>query len=683
MEFIKINSNETDPRDWFSLVWKWVLAGLVLFLIGAYYLFGWNRFFTLDSIQDRLADWQGKVQKELPLTLALFFTGYVAVTALSLPAAAILSLLAGALFGRWSGTVIVSLASTLGATLAFLGTRFLFRDSLQKRYDKSLQKIGEGIQHDGPWYLLTLRLVPAIPFFLINMGMALTPISTWTFAGVSWLGMLPGTFLYVNAGTELATLDSVNDLFSPRILGSLALLGLLPLVLRWILRSRVSFRLVLTGLVGILALLVTAGLIRTYFRYQTAAEMMIPVREYLNSEYPEDPANRSQHHGQYNGRSLKLVQKDPVHFDFIFEPQNSHVARVIFRNVDVSLMTPSLPSWTRNDPGLQRIALTDRQWNRQQVRFGTTGASHFEVEGGNGFEVKGLYSAELAKNCLNAGLWEVLLLTNEGGEKAVYYQGWFTFPLGHYQKLFEQNTQLPYRNHWYYLEHWFDPAGTAMNLEGLRTVSDESRVQALFDPEEAIIASGEQIRKRRTVIGENILSWKDFYSGKKIRFATFIPPGRYSVNHPWQNQYRKIRQFDGAIIRSIRTPANEQTYQEIELTFSSPGVDGQYRFIVSGFQLEKLPVLPAKDYSKGMYMPMGIGTPPFYQSWEDLQKNPPSKSPYFSLLLDEKNHWIDHHQFAIDGPVLHRDEKDPSKIHLYLLSYERQTLIGHFIVPMK
>src|SRR5262249_23653847 len=151
-----------------------------------------------------------------------------------------------------------------------------------------------------------------------------------------------------------------------------------------------------------------------------------------NAQYPEDPALRSVHFGQYSGRRLKLLQRDPTHFDFALEPLRKHVATVVFRDVDVSLMTPSEPVWVKGDADLERIALTDRQWNRQKVSFDPHSAQ-VEVSGGNGFERENLFSAELAKNCLNAGLWEVLLFVRENGHKALYYHGWFTFPLGHYK----------------------------------------------------------------------------------------------------------------------------------------------------------------------------------------------------------------------------------------------------------
>ncbi len=423
--------------------------------------------------------------------------------------------------------------------------------------------------------------------------------------------------------------------------------------------------------------------LHVYSRYHTAETMQITVRELSNNEYPEDPALRSVNYGKYEGRELKLVQRDATHFDFIFESNNPHVAKVVFRDIDVSMMTPSLPEWTKQDEGLKRIALTDRQWNRQQVRF-EPGSQNIEIFGGDGFEKNNIFSAELAKNCLNAGLWEVLLFSKENDNKVIYYHGWFTFPLGHYKNLFEHNTGLAYLGYWHFLEHWFDPAGTVVDVSALREVVSEHIPTTVFDPTEKMVSFGEQLAKRRTTIANNILQWSDFYAakGENIRFASFIPPGRYSVDHQWQNQYWKIDKFDQAILRDIRSPGDQRTLQELELSFHS-SVDGsKSRFFVSGVDMKALPQLPISDYPKGLYMPMGIGVPPFYQAYADLQLKPLERSPFFSVLLDDKNQWIDHHSLALDGAVMHRDLNNPDLLHVYLLSYERHSLIGHFVVSL-
>ena len=159
-----------------------------------------------------------------------YFLIYVAVTALSLPGAAVMTLAGGALFGLGIGTLLVSFASSIGATLAFLVSRFLLRDWVQARYGERLGAINPGMEKDGAFYLFTLRLVPVFPFFIINLLMGLTPIRTRTFYWVSQVGMLAGTLVYVNAGTQLARLDSLSGILSPGLLASFALLGVFPLL---------------------------------------------------------------------------------------------------------------------------------------------------------------------------------------------------------------------------------------------------------------------------------------------------------------------------------------------------------------------------------------------------------------------------------------------------------------------
>ncbi len=206
-----------------------LLAALVG-LVVAFVALDLGRELGLDALKARRDALQQAFAAHPWRTAGGFFAFYVVVTALSLPGAAVMSLAGGAIFGLWRGLVLVSLASTLGATLAFLSARFLLRDAVQARFGARLAPLNEGIRKDGTVYLLTLRLVPAFPFFLVNLAMGLTPIATWTFAWVSQVGMLLGTLVFVNAGTELAAVASPADVLSPRLLLSFALLGLAPLV---------------------------------------------------------------------------------------------------------------------------------------------------------------------------------------------------------------------------------------------------------------------------------------------------------------------------------------------------------------------------------------------------------------------------------------------------------------------
>ncbi|PMB53291.1 hypothetical protein CEN39_05200 [Fischerella thermalis CCMEE 5201] len=279
-------------------------------------------------------------------------------------------------------------------------------------------------------------------------------------------------------------------------------------------------------------------------RYKFSNQMPIKLTELSNAEYPENPAALSKNFQRYSNRKLTIIKKDDTRFDFVLEPTNQKTAKIVIKNVELNLFVPKVPAWTKKDPGLEVIALTDREWNRQQVSFPANSAN-IEITGGDGFEKQNIVEIALANNCLNAGYWEVLLFTKESNNKSLYYQSWFTFPMGHYKNVFEKNNNISYWKHWWRLEHWQDPSGTVVN------------------------------------------------------------------------------------------------------------------------------------------MPMGIGVPPFYQSYEELQKNHPDQSPYFSVLLDSNNKWIDHHRLAIDGPVMHLDQDNPNLLHLYLLSYERNTLVTHLLINLE
>ncbi|MFN9804803.1 MAG: FAD-dependent oxidoreductase [Betaproteobacteria bacterium] len=207
-----------------------LLLVLIAAAVVAFFALGLDRHLSLAALKQQQGALAALHAEYRVATLAGFFALYVAVTALSLPGAAILTLAAGAIFGFWTGLLLVSFASSIGATLAMLAARFLLRDAVQRRFGERLAPIHAGIAKDGAFYLFALRLVPLFPFFVINLLMGLTPIRTATFYWVSQIGMLAGTAVYVNVGTQLAQLESLAGVLSPALLGSFVLLGVFPLV---------------------------------------------------------------------------------------------------------------------------------------------------------------------------------------------------------------------------------------------------------------------------------------------------------------------------------------------------------------------------------------------------------------------------------------------------------------------
>ncbi|MBF0658147.1 FAD-dependent oxidoreductase [Psychrobacter sp. NG25] len=207
---------------------------IVLLAVGFFY-FDLNQLLTLEGLKGSMAQFNDYKAESPLLIIGGFFLLYVVVTALSLPGAAILTLASGALFGLFQGLVIASFASSIGATLSFLASRYLLRDTIKQRFPERLAAIDAGVEKEGGFYLFTLRLVPVFPFFLINLLMGVTAIKSWTYYWVSQVGMLAGTFVFVNAGTQLAQIESLSGILSLNLILSFALLGIFPLIAKGIL----------------------------------------------------------------------------------------------------------------------------------------------------------------------------------------------------------------------------------------------------------------------------------------------------------------------------------------------------------------------------------------------------------------------------------------------------------------
>lgn len=212
---------------------KLILLLILLASFAAVYV-NFGHLLTLEHVKVFHQNVQNDIQANLFVYSAVYFISYVVITALSIPGAAVVTLLGAALFGFWWSLLLVSFASTIGATIAFLSSRYLLREWVDSKFKDKLVAINDGVEKDGAFYLLTLRLIPVFPFFLINLLMGLTKISVGRFYLFSQLGMLPGTMVYLNAGTQLSEITSLSGLISPQILGSLALLGLFPIIIKFI-----------------------------------------------------------------------------------------------------------------------------------------------------------------------------------------------------------------------------------------------------------------------------------------------------------------------------------------------------------------------------------------------------------------------------------------------------------------
>ncbi|BCS87290.1 TVP38/TMEM64 family protein [Pseudodesulfovibrio sediminis] len=214
---------------------KLLIVSLIVGVIAAYFLFDLGQYFSLEYLKDSREHLQALYAEHTVLVLGVYFLLYVVTTALALPAATVLTLAGGAMFGLVTGVIVVSFASTIGAAMAFIVARYLVGDYVQNKFGDKLSSINKGIEEDGAFYLFTLRLIPVFPFFVINTVIALTPMRFFTYFWVSQVGMFPATIVYVNAGKELGKIDSLSGLLSPSLIISFVILGFFPLVMKKIL----------------------------------------------------------------------------------------------------------------------------------------------------------------------------------------------------------------------------------------------------------------------------------------------------------------------------------------------------------------------------------------------------------------------------------------------------------------
>lgn len=207
-----------------------IVAGAILAAI--FFALDLQQYLTLDYLKESQARFADLYHARPLMVIGVYMAIYILVAALSLPGAVILTLAGGALFGLATGLLIVSFSSSIGATIACFVSRFVLRDWVQKKFGDKLTTINEGVAKEGAFYLFTLRLIPVFPFFVINLAMGLTKMPLFTFYWVSQLGMLAGTAVFVNAGKELAKIDSLSGILSPGLIGSFVILGLFPLIVK-------------------------------------------------------------------------------------------------------------------------------------------------------------------------------------------------------------------------------------------------------------------------------------------------------------------------------------------------------------------------------------------------------------------------------------------------------------------
>ncbi|MDJ1176524.1 hypothetical protein [Roseofilum capinflatum] len=423
----------------------------------------------------------------------------------------------------------------------------------------------------------------------------------------------------------------------------------------------------------LLSLSAIAGAV--YLRYSNFNLTQIP----LNTE-PISSSNLV-------GKRISFYRTSDSLYNIKFEiSQNGQSTPILLNSIDLQLMIPQIPASLHGNQALTQWFLTEREFNRQRVIFPAGSPEIHLPDRFMGYDAQDI-SISLTNNCLGAGYWELALFAQTPDGQQKIYQGYFDFPQGAYARLVSELNGVPYWNYAPSIEPWpgFNfHRGMPFDLDSLRTVKRRYLIDAQDLNNENILALNEQRGKANLMVFnqplDSIKTWEDLRQANP-QFHTFVPPGIYNPDQLWTTQYSQISHLQSATAKTIESPLADQDLLELELIFKSQS--GKIRkFILSGLDWHQIPQVSTDRYDQGLYIPIGFA-PPFTENYQQLKQNPPHKSPLFSVMLDGYNLAMNYRQdIGINGLVIHRDIQNPHKLHFYFMSYERITLVSHYVLDL-
>jgi len=414
---------------------------------------------------------------------------------------------------------------------------------------------------------------------------------------------------------------------------------------------------------------------------QKANEQMVyqsTIKEMTDQEYPDnnDIESRCSDWQEYKHHKVLVERLSKTDFKVTFLPANQNSDTIILKHVNLLEWIPTIPDYLE-DEYLKKIGIINAEWNRQQVKFeeGEFYISYHTEEGRKTTRV------DLARNCLNSYLWEIITYATIDGKQKPLYHGWFDFPRELYRELFDEvnNGKLTFEEYKEYLLDYKEPESKVVHLEALRKVESEKEVTFQNLNNQFYPLTGARKSKFKNIIyPKNPKTINDFLNDSTM-FSTFLYPGYYSTSDPRHTTLSKLGIPQKVIVRKVISNNKEHTKcLEIDVTFArNTDTTELTRVVIGGIKEELLPQLALKDYNKGFKMPMGIGNHGFYEKATFAQQNPTADNPYYAFILDAEGKWLDSHFFGVDGPLFHRDIKDYNTLHYWLLSFERHAMVTH------
>lgn len=405
------------------------------------------------------------------------------------------------------------------------------------------------------------------------------------------------------------------------------------------------------------------------------------LKELDDAAYPDNPDIEIRHpdYLDLSYGQIELKRREGFYFDIKAIPDNSTEDTILLENVNLAEYIPSIPTHVQQDAYLSLISVVNQEWNRNQVRFAP---SEFQVKTAPESQNRTIDRVDVARNCLNSYLWEFQYNALDGDKSKVIYHGWFDFPHALYAELFEERNGIAFETYKASLVDWTDPPSKPLDLRLLRTVQTGKSLRFMDKSDEMYPLEGERKKKFKEIITPASFGTMRDLQSDATTFATFTPPGFYNRKDPRSTQLGRFRNVERVIQRSVKSTVKDSaTYTEFELIFKDE--NRTTRLLFGGLQPELFTKLKAEKANSGWMTSMGISNHPFYEKYEDHEQLSCQHNPYYGLLLDADNNWLDSHTVGIDGPMFHWDAENPKRLHLWLLSFERHAFVGHYVLEVE
>ena len=401
------------------------------------------------------------------------------------------------------------------------------------------------------------------------------------------------------------------------------------------------------------------------------------VVELTDEQYPDNPDISIRHKldGKFAHSIVEIERKGDL-FNIYFYPQNEFSDTLVLSDIDLLEWIPTIPEHIKEDAYLSKVGIINQEWNRQQVKLFE---DKYSFKGVNK-ESKITKRVDLARNCLNAYLWEVITYADQDGELKPVYHGWFSFPKALYQQLFYERNNVEFSKYAEYLEVWKDIESEKINLDVLRTPIDDLDVSFVSKNNLFYSLVGERKKKQVNIIKPKKAHVINDFLNDSTLYATFTPPGFYNTKDSRKTQLSLLKELEKVAVSNVVTKnTSKDSTLELRLTFDN-GLGLKTDVVIGGLIKSKIPVLPVELAHNGFQMPMGIANHSFYETYEENQSRSAKDHPFYAFILDSDGKWLDSHKVGVDGPLFHFDEK--GKLHLWLLSFERHSFVGRYVIDL-